>query len=283
MSDVPRDPVDDLTDLVDEIEAFRAEAGKVIDDAVDEHGDARLPVPSSSSSPEQLVRDLAVSRGQLERTRQQLAARQTELAARLDAQMKALQAKIRADLEPLERQLELAKEGIHLISLYLGENEEVIALTDGEPAPADTPVTIRQQVLYMDEECAVAAEQGGIEPVDVDVFDNWLTADPAHLNQVLPEPRGIVALTPRRHSKDYDNPWQGRAMADANQATYWLIRNGEKVYRMVTDLFVGARLVAASDEFTRFFDRTRFGRRIEPGAATGSTPNATPTPSNATS
>lgn len=265
-ADVPPDPVGAFTDLAAEIDAFQAEAEKAIGDAVDEHGDARLPVPSSSSSPEQLSRDLAVSRGHLERTRQELAARQAELAARLNEQMQALQARIRADLEPLERQLELAKEGIHLISLYLGENEEVIVLADGDPAPAATPVTIRQQVLYMDEECAVAAEDGGIEPVDVAIFDDWLTADPAHLAQVLPEPRGIVALTARRHSKSYDNPWQARTMAEANRVTYWLVRNGEKVYRMVTDLFVGARLVAASDEFTRFFDVDRFGRRIEPGS-----------------
>jgi hypothetical protein len=37
----------------------------------------------------------------------------------------------------------------------------------------------------MDEECAVAAEHGGIDARSIEQFDEWLLADPAHLDQVL--------------------------------------------------------------------------------------------------
>jgi len=63
----------------------------------------------------------------------------------------------------------------------------------------------------------VAAEAGGIDASDVEAFDAWVTADPAHLDQVLPEPRGVVALMPRVTDIDYGDPWTNTRMSEANQ------------------------------------------------------------------
>lgn len=41
---------------------------------------------------------------------------------------------------------------VGLLELYLGVNEEIVQIYAGQPAPAATPIYIRQLVLYMDEE-----------------------------------------------------------------------------------------------------------------------------------
>jgi len=145
-----------------------------------------------------------------------------------------------------------------MINLYLGRDEEIITLRDGASAPADTPITLRQLVLAMDEECAVAAEHGGIDAHSIEQFDEWLLADPAHLDQVLPEAKGVVVLVPRWTEKNYGDPWVNMIMAEENRRSYWLLRNGSRLYRMATAFHVGKTLVPKRDEFLSFFFEERY-------------------------
>lgn len=92
------------------------------------------------------------------------------------------------------------EEVVYTVQLYLGRDEEVVCLREGEPAPAETPICIRQNVLFMDEEIALTRPDG-IDFEDIAEFDAWLLADPKHLSQVLPEPKGVVVLGVRRHGK----------------------------------------------------------------------------------
>lgn len=57
----------------------------------------------------------------------------------------------------------------------------------------------------MDEESAIAAEDGGIDVAGIEAFDAWLTSDPAHLAQALPEERGVLAIMARRKERDHGN------------------------------------------------------------------------------
>lgn len=122
---------------------------------------------------------------------------------------------------------------------------------------------MRQLLLYMDEEMAAAEPEGGFTPRDVEEFDAWLLADPAHLDQVLPERKGIVALRPRRKPPRHGG-WRNAAEAEANRRTYWLVRNGERVYRTVTLLELEDRVLPYADEIERLFMRRRAGGKIEP-------------------
>jgi hypothetical protein len=196
-------------------------------------------------------RTLAQVRNSATRLRSDLVAKQQALKALAEEQALILKEKAAA----LQGFLDKAEEAIWTINLYLGTNEEIVKIADGEPASADTPITIRQLVLFMDEECAIQAEAGGIDFTELDAFDEWLTADPAHVIQVLPEQRGIVALKPRRRSKDYasSDVWANVQRDRANRKTYFLIRNGGVLYRMWTDYEVDKYLVPRSDEFVRMF------------------------------
>ena len=189
-----------------------------------------------------------------------MSARVQEARTELEAKLAVQLAEASAALAPLAKMVKRLEEGIWTASLYLGRDEEMVTLADGAPAPASEPIVVRQMVLSMDQECAVAASSGGIDAQDIEVFDEWLLADPAHLHQVLPETRGVVVLMPRAAGRDYADPRVQSRMDDANRRSYWLIRNGAKLFRMVTDFNVGDRLVPARDEFTAFFS----SRRLNP-------------------
>jgi len=45
----------------------------------------------------------------------------------------------------------------------------------------------------MDEETTLYTEEGGIDFKNLDAFDKWL-CEPKHLQQILPETKGIIAL-----------------------------------------------------------------------------------------
>ena len=44
------------------------------------------------------------------------------------------------------------------IELYLGVNEDVIQIQDGEPSPVNIPVSLFQRILFMDEEVGVVED-----------------------------------------------------------------------------------------------------------------------------
>jgi len=234
-----------VADLVADLERLTAEAADLADQ---EHSTALVHV---TSDPAVVKARMAEVHSLVRRKQSEVAAAQQALRARLDAEM----ARANQVLEPLKKMVARMQEGIWTINLYLGRDESIVRLTEGDPAPADTPITIRQMTLAMDEESRIAAEVGGIDINDLPEFDAWLAADPAHVEQIIPEPKGVVVLVASRQNRDYGNPWTTLAMKDANTDSYWLIRNGDNLYRMHTDLRVGHRLVPLADEFTSLFRR----------------------------
>jgi hypothetical protein len=139
------------------------------------------------------------------------------------------------------------------LNVYLGVNEEIVQLREGPPAPPDTRISVRQLVLFADEECAIAADEGGISWEDIEKFDEWVCR-PENLRQVLPERKGIVAFKPRRNEKHYTDDSFVNAMMNArNRKTYFLIVNGEAIYRIASEVEVGDYLFATEREFDELF------------------------------
>jgi hypothetical protein len=217
----------------------------------DEPGTALVPAGGGAAPPEQIKRRLAKMKAEANRRTNALKKQQEKVKGMLAEQMR--QAEL--VMKPMQAMVRRLEEGIWTVNLYLGTQETIKQLADGEPAPADTPITVRQMVLYMDEECAVDAEEGGIDARSMSQFDEWLRESQAHVDQVLPEPKGVVALKPRRKAKEYGNAFQAEQMAKENRQTYFLIRNGERLFRVSTDFQVDATLIPTSDEFTKLFER----------------------------
>jgi hypothetical protein len=229
-----------------------------------EHSSTAL-VPTGAAAPE-VKRQMALVRSTALRKGKELAAAKHAMERRLNAEMERVQRM----LDPLQEMVRQLEEGIWTVNLYLGRDEEIVTLATGEPASEDTPITVRQMVLSMDQEARVAADSGGIDARQIETFDEWLLATPEHLDQVLPEKRGVVVLVPRETPADYGDPWLQKEMDRANRHSYWLIRNGENLYRIDTEFNVGKHLIPTRDEFTSFFQvkdrRTNEVRNLEPGS-----------------
>lgn len=129
---------------------------------------------------------------------------------------------------------------ISMIELYCGIEEEVRTITTGQPASIDTKISIRQKILFMDEECAISDVYGhlgdGFDYNNIDDFCCWLK-DNHNRDQVIPEPKSIVVLKPRRYNKDYKNPYDNEVLNRYNRESYILIRNGENLYLIFTENF----------------------------------------------
>ena len=129
---------------------------------------------------------------------------------------------------------------ISMIELYCGIEEEVRTIAIGEPASIDTKISIRQKILFMDEECAISDVYGhlkdGFDYNNADDFCSWLK-DNHNRDQVIPEQKAIVVLKPRRYNKDYRNSYDNAVLNQYNRESYILIRNGENLYLIFTENF----------------------------------------------
>jgi hypothetical protein len=139
------------------------------------------------------------------------------------------------------------------VELYAGLAELVEQITDGEPAPITEKIRLLQRRCYMDEECLAQYEVGGMEFKDICDFDAWL-ARPANRDRLLPFPRCIVSFQVRRHQKErstFGSFIQMQQMIEkikADKYTFLYIRNGEKLYRMGSELEFGEKLFPDMDQ-----------------------------------
>lgn len=264
-----RDDAEPAFDISSALEAFTSAVDEAVTTASDIETGTGLALNTDTAAETKMR--LAKDYGQVVKARTAAVEAQAAAKAVMERAVNEANAILRAKMAELEPMLKMAKrleDGIGAVNLYLGRDEYIETLRDGEAAPANVPLTIRQLVLAMDEESALNAAEGGIDFRNIDAFTEWLLEDPAHLDQVIPERRAVVAMMPRRASKQYEDPWTAMSAAEADKESWWLIRNGDQVYLHTTDFQVGRRLVPGRDEFTGMFaGRTRHGEYepLKPG------------------
>lgn len=138
------------------------------------------------------------------------------------------------------------KEMIYIFETYLGVNEEVHTLIEGENATEDEPLTLYQQLLYMDEEVGIW-EDGGLDFDSIDKFDEWIVTN---YDKFLFKPKSICIFRIRRGSKHYSSDRLKNAILnESNFRTYFLIRNGENLYRIWSNAYIQQRLFPKTDEY----------------------------------
>lgn len=212
--------------------------------------------------------DLEAIRRRTERASQQVerAAQRVrrEVQRQLREQEQELEARVRRvtqALAPVKKRLELMQEGIDTLGLYLSAAKGVRVVRDGERAPELEPIIIRQMVLAMDEESGLFADEGGITAGSVDEFEEWLVADEAHVQQIAPEVKSVVALVARWTERDRSDPWSSDP---TDRVTHFLVRNGEALFMTsVNDFMAGEVLIPRSDEFVAMFRRRTFNFKTQ--------------------
>lgn len=176
--------------------------------------------------------------------------RETEIASTwMEAQLIPLQ----AEAKKLKPAIDAIKGRIFSVQLYAGLVEELAEIAGGEPAPLATPLTLFQRRCYMDEECLARYETGGMEFRDIAAFDAWL-ARAANRDRLLPAPRCVVAFQVRRRDKEREavnlrDYVQIFEMRERDKWTFLYLRNGERLYRLSTEIEFGAELFPDLDRF----------------------------------
>lgn len=151
----------------------------------------------------------------------------------------------------MEKQVKKLSRVIGVFELYLGIGEEIVQIQEGQPASPDTPISIRQSVLFADEEVGDPTD-GGINWEDVDRLDDWLTTD-QNYTKAIPETKGIVAMRPSRQARWHQGLFgEFFAVGENDYRCYLLIRNGENLYRIYTSIpRIGEHFFPNRDEFRR--------------------------------
>jgi hypothetical protein len=141
----------------------------------------------------------------------------------------------------LEDSIGAIKDRIFNVSIYAGLTEQVEQFADGEPASIDAKLHVFQRRLYMDEECLLDYQHGGMDFKSIGKFDKWLSKK-ENRDRIMPMPRSIVAMRVRRGDKERE--WDGSLMnlfininlKDLDKLTFLYIRNGDRLYRLNTDI-----------------------------------------------
>lgn len=154
----------------------------------------------------------------------------------------------------MEETIGVMKDRIFMISIYAGLVEQVEQVRDGEPAEYGEKLRIMQGKLFMDEECLLNYSRGGMEFKDICDFDAWLSKS-VNLERILPYPRCMVAFEVRRFEKHRQGDgslltaWINFELAQDDKLTFLYVRNGDRLYRLNSELEFGNELFAGRDEF----------------------------------
>lgn len=159
----------------------------------------------------------------------------------------------------------LAKEvekGLRSLRLYTGEGVTVVTVAEGASAPASEPLTIYQRKLYMDEEFAVWDDVDRMfDYASTELFFDALRKHDGLRQQLIPAPRGVVAMAVRSSDVQYDAKSLAEVMVNAernraNKALFLLVRDGGNWYQVFSDEpshELSPRLFPTRNEMDRVF------------------------------
>ncbi len=161
---------------------------------------------------------------------------------------------LKATMGNLKAYVEIVEERIFHVELYAGLTEDIELIQDGKPAELSEKLRLMQGRLYMDEECLIDYDAGGMEFKNIRAFDKWLLR-PHNLAATLPHQRCMVAFQVRRRTKERDRcttieqAFVQIHLEDADKRTFIYMRNGGKVYRLITAIDLRTKLFPDVSEF----------------------------------
>lgn len=103
-------------------------------------------------------------------------------------------------------------------------------------------MTIYQQRLFLDEELQVMLSKGGIDADAIKHLPSFIANTPEFIERVAPSPRSVVLMNIRRHAILPENlgnigqALEALAKARRDEAAFLLVRNGENIHMVWTDL-----------------------------------------------
>lgn len=125
---------------------------------------------------------------------------------------------------------------IRVIEGYLGTGVETVTISDGERCIAGTPVSVRQRILFMDEEVAcIMADGQGLDCYGKSVFYEWMK-DSKNRDIITPEERCIVIMKPKRFEHRYSrDAYENKILNEWNHHSFIVVRDGDNVICIESD------------------------------------------------
>jgi len=157
-------------------------------------------------------------------------------------ELEIMKQELSSQITEMQKWLESKYRIICAYETYLGTREEVVELI-GSGKTSNKPIHFYQMILYMDEEYGLVNLQNlsdsefkdshEFDYHHVSFFDDWIKK---HYKEYIPEERGIRMWRIKRHRKDYKDPLENMINNERNANCYFLIRNGERLYRIFSDV-----------------------------------------------
>ena len=171
-----------------------------------------------------------------------------DLARKKQAELEHQKDKLTEIINKVHEELQQKIKLLYVIETYLGLKEEVYQLKEGKKASENEPLTIHQLKLYMDEEVGIW-EDGGMDFESIDIFDEWITKN---YKKFLYNKKSICAWQIRRNDKEYSSDAHVNFMLNTeNKCTYFLIRNGENLYRIWSNIQITDRFFPKTHEYEK--------------------------------
>lgn len=153
--------------------------------------------------------------------------------------MEAVKHSLDRSIAVLSYQVQNIQRVISVLNVYTRSTVEFNLVCNGDPAGSDVPISIRQRILYMDEEFVLNAKDAlDIDYRSKDEFFRWLKEDPEARNIILPEAKCVVCMKPRRYKRTYSNNYYENDILNRwNFHTFILVRNGDNIWAAESDNF----------------------------------------------
>lgn len=153
--------------------------------------------------------------------------------------MEAVKHSLDRSIAALSYQVQNIQRVISVLNVYTRSTVEFNLVCNGDPAGSDVPISIRQRILYMDEEFVLNAKDAlDIDYRSKDEFFRWLKEDPEARNIILPDAKCVVCMKPRRYKRNYSsNYYENEILNRWNFHTFILVRNGDNVWAAESDNF----------------------------------------------
>lgn len=153
----------------------------------------------------------------------------------LEAEISAKMEKMQEELDKLGKQMYLMESRIYQIRSYSGETAEFRRIRDGKPAPSDTPLSVNQKILYLDEDLArlVSIYQDEISS-SYKTFDEAVSGSYEVFEAFCPQERALTffRLSRKAVQRTWDGKyksWQMEKLLHGNKMGF-LLRDGERAY-----------------------------------------------------
>jgi hypothetical protein len=178
------------------------------------------------------------SREMTQASSNKLAARECEnRIGRLQKELERKKKKLELEVSKFREIIKGKLKTLYAIETYLGVYEEIEQIAWGEAASPDEPITVYQQKCYMDEEVGLTELddyrfKDGLDYRDISEFDDWIKK---RYKRYLYKPKSVMAWQVRRTKKDYGDHFKNMANI-YNFETYFLLRNGDNLYRIFSDV-----------------------------------------------